>query len=59
MGTRTAAAAASEPGIPNASICAGSDLSARSLKNADPESARMSARRAARTSVPTQLSKWP
>ena len=58
-GTRIAAATASEPGMPNACICAGSDLSARSLKNADPESATMSARRAARTSVSTQLSKWP
>jgi hypothetical protein len=57
VGTRIAAAVASEPGMPKACICAGSELSARSLRNADADSARMSARRAARASVSTQLSK--
>ena len=58
-GTRIAAARPNSPGMPNARICAGSALTPRNLETAEAVNARISAKRAATTSVPTQLSKWP
>ena len=58
-GTRIAAARANSLGMPKARICAGRVLSPRSLEPAEAVNATMSAKRAATTSVPTQLSKWP